>query len=139
MRTCNSYPLILALLLACCAVPVTAQPVNDGYLFDQGVAYTERSPRAPEALDKMKGILGQWDVQITTFAPDAEPRISEGMAEVTYMIRGYAYMSRIHVPGYDGAHELNLMQFLNFSPSHNAWVLGEANSYTEHIACTMVN
>lgn len=134
MRICNRYPLILALLLLSVVTSVRAQPLNDGYLFDQGIAFTERSPRAPEALDKMKSILGQWDVEVTTYTPDAEPHVAAGMAEITYMIRGYAYMSRIHVPAYNGSSELNVLQFLNFSPTHQAWVLGEANSYTEHIA-----
>ncbi len=134
MRICNCYPLFLALLLFAIMQPAAAQPTHDGHLFDQGFAYTERSPRAPEALDNMKGILGQWDVVFTTNVTDEEPRTTQGMAEITYMNRGYAYMSRIHVPAHSENEELNLLQFLNFSPSNQTWVLGEANSYTEHIA-----
>ena len=139
MRTCNCYPLFLAQLLLMLIQPVfmqpaQAQPANDGHLFDQGFAYTERSPRAPEALDKMKGLLGQWDVMITTHDAEGKTQTSKGSAEITYMNRGYAYMSRIHVPAYTENQELNLLQFLNFSPSNQSWVLGEANSYSEHIS-----
>lgn len=95
----------------------------------------EKSPRAHEKLDKMKHILGQWDVSVTTHPTDSTTFSSQGIAEITYMNRGYGYMSRVHIPSFDEAgFEANLIHFLTYSPSNNTWVLGEANSYTESVS-----
>ncbi len=117
------------------ASPIQAQPTRNGKLFDQALAMTERSPRAHPALDQAKTMLGLWDVEITSFPTDTTSFRSTGVAEVTYMNRGYAYMTRMHVPAFDEAgHEANMIQFLAFSPVNEAWVMGEANSYTESIS-----
>ncbi len=96
---------------------------------------TDPSPRAHPALEQAKGMLGVWDVEITRFPTDTTSFTSTGVAEVSFMNRGYAYMTRIHVPAFDEAgQEANMMQFLSFSPGNNLWVMGEANSYTESIS-----
>lgn len=95
----------------------------------------ERSPRAPAEIDEIKSILGQWDVEVTLHPTDSTMHKAEGRAEISYMNRGYAYMSRLHIPSYDPAgNEANLIQFLNFTPTNQTWVMGEANSYTESIS-----
>lgn len=132
-------PLVVLLLWALTALsnaqPVEGDPSKDGHLYDQGRSMTEISPRAPKALDKMNAILGQWDVEVTTYPTDSTSHSTEGMAEISLMNRGHAYMSRIHIPGYDEAgNEANIIHFLNFNPTNSTWVLGEANSYTESIS-----
>lgn len=129
------YPIFLALLLTSITIQLSAQPARDGKIFDQGHGMTEKSPRAHEQLDNMKNLLGQWDVSVTTYPTDSTTFSSKGIAEITYMNRGYGYMSRVHIPSYDDAGlEANLIHFLTYSPSNNTWVLGEANSYTESIS-----
>ena len=129
--------LVILLLVWMFAFPSLsqAQPTRDGSVFDQGRDMTEKSPRAPEALDKMKDLLGQWDVALTTYPTDSTSYSASGLAEVTYMNRGYAYMNRIHIPAYDEAgNEASVMQFLNYDPNNATWVLGEASSYTESVS-----
>lgn len=131
----KAYPIFLALFFTSFSIPLSAQPTQDGQLFDQGRTMTEKSPRAHEALDKMKGILGQWDVAITTYPTDSTTFNGKGMADIAYMNRGYAYMNRVHVPAIDEAeNEANFIYFLNFSPANATWVLGEANSFSESVS-----
>lgn len=126
---------LLILLIGAINVLSNAQPIRDGQLYDQGRSMTELSPRAPKVLDKMNAIIGQWDVDVTTYPTDSTTHSSSGTAEITYMNRGHAFMSRIHIPQYDQAgNEANIMHFLNFNPTQETWVLGEANSYTESIS-----
>ncbi len=135
MNKINLYPLLLALLTSILTTPLAAQPTRDGHLFDQGRTMTEKSVRAHDNLDKMKNILGQWDVEVTTYPTDSTTHTANGIADVSYMNRGYAYMSRIHVSEFDEAgNEANLMHFLTYSPGNGVWVLGEASSYSESIS-----
>lgn len=128
-------PVFLLAALLVLPLAARAQTANDGHLFDQGRAMTERSPRASDVIDRMKGYLGQWDVAVTTYPTDTTTVTSQGQAEVTYMNRGYAYQERLHVPGYDAeGTAASMMSFLSFDPTNNVWALGEASSYTESIS-----
>ncbi len=134
--TQNTVFVILLILWMFVWQPLSqGQSLRDGNLFDQGRSMTEKSPRAPEDLDKMKDVLGQWDVSVTTYPTDSTSFSATGLAEITYMNRGYAYMNRMHIPDYDEAgHEASVIQFLNYDPLNATWVLGEASSYTESVA-----
>ena len=95
---------------------------------------TARSSRAPEALDEARGMLGSWTVEMTTYPTDTTSFTTTGVAEVTFMNRGFAYMTRMYMPGYDEAgRDASIMQFLTYNPGSEIWVLGEASSYTENI------
>lgn len=111
-----------------------AQEAQDGHLFDQGRAMTERSERADPELERMKGLLGAWDVAVTTYPTDSTMHEAQGQAEIAYMNRGYAYQERRHVPGYDASGEADhAMSFLVYAPSTGTWGLGEGRSYTETV------
>lgn len=110
-----------------------AQPAHDGTFFAHGTATDARSPRAAEALTQMEGLLGQWDVMITTYPTDTTSLTQPGQAVITYMNRGYGFMERFYSADFDGqGTALNTLWFLNVAPS-SAWVLGTASSYTERI------
>lgn len=112
-----------------------AQSANDGRLFDQGREMTERSPRAPEALDQLVGVTGQWDVEVTYHPTDSTTHIASGLAEFTFMNRGWSLMERLHVDDFDGNGNANdAMAFMTFNPTTERYELGEASSFTEHIS-----
>ena len=135
MKIISVHPIFLALLICGFTTSVAAQPERDGQLFDQGRNMQSKSTLAHEDLDKMKSLLGQWDVVVTTHQTDSSTSSSEGMADISYMNRGYAYMSRVHIPAYDDeGNEANFIQFLTFNPPNAMWAMGEANSYTESIS-----
>lgn len=126
--------LATALMTTCTLISGYAQPTRNGKLFDQGRMMTERSPRAARALDDAKRMLGAWTVEMTTFPTDTTSFTTNGVAEVTYMNRGFAYMTRMYLPRYDEAgHEASIIQFLTYNPATEAWVQGEASSYTGNI------
>ncbi|HMB89829.1 MAG TPA: DUF1579 family protein [Rhodothermales bacterium] len=126
----------LAILLL--APALLAQSLRDGTFFEHGSATTTRSDGAPEVLDKMTYLLGQWDVEITTYPADATPVKQPAQAVITYMNRGHAFMERLHAADFDGnGHELNTITFLVFTPGTDQWAMGLVDSYTENV--TMYN
>ncbi len=126
----------LILLLALALLPhAVAQSLNEGRMFDQGRLMAERSERAPEALDRLQNLVGQWDVAITTHPTDSTTHTTSGQAEVAFMNRGWSFMERLHVNDFDGAGNANdVMAFLTFNPASDRFELGEASSYTEDIS-----
>ncbi|MEL6614707.1 MAG: hypothetical protein AAFQ43_03165 [Bacteroidota bacterium] len=125
---------LATLALVLLAAPVLAQEARDGHLFDQGRAMADRSERADAELDRMKGLLGAWDVTVTTHPTDSTTHTAEGQAEIAYMNRGYAYQERRHVPGYSASGEADhAMSFLVYAPSTGTWGLGEGRSSTETV------
>ena len=101
----------------------------------KGMRILKKNSRAHEKLDDMKGILGQWDVAVSIYPTDSTSYKSTGTADISYMNRGYAYMSRLHFPAFDeSGNEANMMQFLTYAPFTNNWVMGEANSHSESIS-----
>ena len=120
------------LLLVGIGNAIAAAP-HDGHLFDQGHAMLSRSEHADPALDHMKRLLGQWDVEVALGSGD-KARTSRGRAEITYMNRGYAYQERRHVDGYDEAGNADsTMSFLVYHPAGKQWGLGEGSSHRESI------
>ena len=111
-----------------------AQSPRDGQLFDQGLLMEEPSPRAHESIRDMMDYLGHWDVSITLYPTDTTEFNAEAASEVTFMNRGYGFMERLHASVFEEAgRETNSIYFLNFDPTNEVWVMGEASSYTERV------
>lgn len=128
--------LMLAGLLV--APLLMAQSLRDGTFFEHGIATPTRSEGAPEVLDKMTYLLGQWEVAITTYPTDSTSVTQPAQAVITYMNRGHAFMERLHAADFDGnGHELNTITFLVFTPGADQWAMGIVDSYTESV--TMYN
>lgn len=120
------------------APSLKAQSLRDGTFFKPGIATPTRSNGAPEVLDRMSYLLGQWDVDITTYPTDSTSVTQPAQAVVTYMNRGHAFMERLHTPDFDGdGHELNMITMLTFAPGADQWAMGVVDSYTESV--TMYN
>ncbi len=112
-----------------------AQTTQDGRLFDTGQTMSERSTHAPEVTDRMLHYLGEWDVTLTTWPTDSTMYTAQGHASVTFMNRGHAFMERMQMPALgDTDVPDHTMRFLAFTPINQAWAMGEASSYTGHIA-----
>lgn len=105
---------------------------RNGKLFDPGVSMDAKSPGAPQELDAITYVLGDWDVEVETTTPDGETRETTGVAAITFMNRGHAVMERLYVSESDAdGNESHEIRFLAFNPGANLWNLGEASSYTE--------
>lgn len=132
MRTRYFTLLVFTALL----IPVSpVQSQTDGRLFDQGREMTARSARAPAALDQLAGVVGQWEVEVTTYPTDSTAHTTSGQAEFSFMNRGWSLMERLHVDDFDGSGNGNdEMAFMTFNPATQRYELGVASSYTEHIA-----
>ncbi|GAB5520040.1 MAG: hypothetical protein RhofKO_22910 [Rhodothermales bacterium] len=114
------------------ALPSQAQS-NDGTLFHQGLTQP-RSSGAPKALDALSDLVGQWDVQFTTYPTDSTTVTQPAQAIITTMNRGHGYMERLHMDDYDGAGQArSTMTFLTFTPSISQWTMGAVDSFTESI------
>lgn len=104
---------------------------RDGHRFDPGRDMTEPAPGAPDELDAVLGLLGQWDVTFEVWLADTLQTSAEGVAEITFMNRGHALLERFHCREAGEGSELNTLSFLSYDGS--TWVLGTANDYTENI------
>lgn len=123
-----------AFAIACLlSVSTAAAEVRDGRLYDPGVARTAPAEGAPEALGKLAGMVGAWDVALEIRRPGQEPLESEGTARITYMNRGHGLMERTRVADFDGeGHAMATMTFYAVD-RNGAWTASEGNSWTEAI------
>lgn len=127
--------LILLLFVSASTPSASGQELRNGKWFDPGVEMTKRAEGAPEQLDEMAYLIGQWDVAYETFPTDTTSHKAQGMARVMYMNRGHGIMEQFYSPDFDGqGHELNTLSFLGYNLFRNIWNLGEVNSHTESIA-----
>ena len=113
---------------------LSAQPLRDGRIFDNGATLSGPSSSAPEELSRMNSYLGQWDVRIKTATSDTTYHTATGVVRVTPMNRGHAIMERLHCPDFNGrGDELNTISFLVFNQVIRLWNLGVASSFSENI------
>lgn len=124
--------LSLALLALAGAGPAGGAALRDGKRFDPAAKMTAPAAGAPEQLARMLSTLGQWDVELTTFGGEGEPRTGSGLAEITLMNRGHGFMERFHSTDFDGAgQKRSSIAFLTYNPGTEQWVRGEGDSFTE--------
>ncbi len=117
------------------AAGASETPSRDGRRFDPGRDMTQRAAGAPEALDRVTGFLGQWDVEVRRPVPagaEGEPVRAKGRAEITFMNRGHALMERFHTADF-GGRSLSSMRFLGYNPGASRWWLGGANNRAESV------
>lgn len=131
MKIAAAVRSLLALALALSlAAPVSAEYRN-GSRFDPGRQMTARAAGAPAELDRVAGLIGQWDVAIVRPGPEGEAARFTGVAEVTFMNRGHALMESFYSEDFDG-HELAALHFLGFNPASGRWFLAGADSWDQH-------
>lgn len=127
--SCTS--LLLATVLH--AQSTSTPTLRDGTFFEPGLT-TTRSAGAPEVLDKMQYLLGQWDVQMTTYPTDSTSVTQPAQSVISYMNRGHAFMERLFAADFDGnGHERSTVTFLVFTPGAEQWTMGVADSFTENV------
>lgn len=126
------YSLVFGLSLWATAVPASDAP-RDGRLFDPGVQRTERASTAPEELDRVTGMIGDWDVSMELARGD-EVLQSTGRSRITFMNRGHGLMERTQIDDFDGeGHSVAAMAFFVVD-ANGSWSLSEGDSWTESIA-----
>lgn len=97
----------------------------DGQLHDPGLSMTRRAAGAPEALDRVAGLVGSWDLR--EVAADGTART--GGAEISWMNRGHGLLVRTYLaPAGDepAVHGLALLVV----DKAGIWTWGEATSET---------
>jgi hypothetical protein len=121
-------------VLALGAVDVSAGTarLRDGKRFDPAAAMTERAAGAPEQIDRLKWMLGQWAVEYSVFEQDTT-RTGTGRADVTYMNRGHNMIERFHCPDLDGT-ERNTISFIVYNENLETWGVGVADGWRESVA-----
>ena len=112
------------------AAPVSAEYRN-GVRFDPGREMIARAEGAPVELDRVAGLVGQWDVEIVLPRSEGDAVKAKGMAEITFMNRGHALMENFYSASFDG-HDLAAIHFLGFNPASKRWFLAGADSWDEH-------
>ncbi len=127
------FPASLIVSITVIFTPVSKAQVRDGRMFDPGIELTAPSELAPEALNKLAGLVGDWDLQLELYQPDQEPLRSQGIARVSYMNRGHGLMERTRITDFDGAgHAMSSLAFIAVD-SNGIWSISEGNSWTESI------
>jgi hypothetical protein len=122
------------LLLPLLTVSALVAAPRDGRLFDPGVAMEEPSPNAPEEVGLLAPLVGDYAVTYRTYADGEEVHAAEGVSEIRFLNRGWAYFERFHCPAADTTGEdLEEIVFTAFTPSTGSWVMGAANSLTSAI------
>ena len=103
-------------LVAAAGLAGTVAP-RDGRNLDPGAAMTERHEGAPAELDRVRFLLGDWQV---TYCP--------GDLQVSGL------MEALYTPDFDGAGtSRSTLAFLSFIPSAGQWAWAEGDSFTEAI------
>lgn len=124
----------LGLALALAAPATHAAASHDGKRFDPGATMTTPAERAPKELARAAFMIGEWDVDYTTYAADTVAHTARARATITYFNRGHGVMERLHCADADGdGYALDTIGLLVYSLRDSAWGLGEANSWAENI------
>jgi len=129
--------LYLAIVVSLCFVRAShldaAEP-RDGRLFDPGVRQTEPAEGAPKGLAALIGSLGDWTIEMELHQPDGTVVNSNGIAQITFMNRGHAYMERAQIENFDGEGNSIVSMAFVVVDANGAWSLGEADSWSESIS-----
>ena len=126
----------LTMVMVCLAgLFAVGQDIHDGKIFDGGLTREKRGDASPIELERVAGMVGQWDV--TWQVPDGKGKIhtAQGKAEINWMNRGYALMERFKVTDFNGlGTPKSTLSFLSFSSVSGTWGYGIADSHQRNVS-----
>lgn len=131
----RTRPWTILLPVAFLVAPATAQTSNNSRLYDPGTGMTAPAPAVATETSRLSFMIGDWDVQLTTFPTDSTTAVRRCVSSVTYMNRGHGIMERLHCASADTDEDpLDMMRLFAYSAGIGKWTLGVVDGYAESIS-----
>ncbi len=131
----------LARLLIVC-VPVllvvdvgAAQQPRNGKLYDPGIAMAAPAVAVAAETSRLSFLIGDWDVDMTTFPTDSTTAVRNCVTTVSYMNRGHGIMERMHCASNgNNEEEIEVVRLYAYSAGAGKWTAGIADGHAESIS-----